>query len=368
MKKVILILILFMLAPSIYAERMALLIGNKHYKASPLSNPLNDVNAMRLKLTQLGFKVTVKHNLNRANMRTVIRNFSTRLRKGDMALVYYSGHGAQVKGQNYLIPVNNDIKKEFEISDGAVSLNFLLQNLTHSASKNNIVILDACRDNPFTRSFKSSTRGLARLQQRVGGTFVAFAASTGGVSNDGRGKYGTYTKHLLKHIATPNINLSEMFTNVRRAVSGETKGSQIPMEENALFDTVYLSRKSGGNGHSGDAEKRRQEILRQQQAQQRAKQEQIRQQQIKAQQAKARQSLQQNKKRKYKVINVPCWDGLNIRKGPSTEYEVIAELPANAKGINVISSMFVGGNPWVEIKWGGITGWVLKRYLAKITR
>ena len=222
------------------AERRALLMGNKDYQVSPLNNPINDVNALKIKLKKLGFTVTLKKNLNRKQMRTAIRSFKNTLSKGDLAVVYYSGHGAQVNGDNYLIPINNDIRDEFEISDGGVSLNFLIKNLVNAGSTN-IIILDACRDNPFKRRFKSSSRGLARIKQKVGGTLVAFAASAGGVSQDGNQSNGTYTKYLLRHIGTSGITLNQMFTRVRKDVVTATGNDQFPIEENGLLETIYLA-------------------------------------------------------------------------------------------------------------------------------
>jgi len=233
-------LLSILIATSANAERRALLIGNKDYQVSPLENPINDVVSLKPKLQNLGFKVTLKKNLTRKQMRSAIRAFKNTLSKGDLAIVYYSGHGAQVNGNNYLIPVNNDIRDEFEISDGGVSLNFLIQNLVNAGSTN-IIILDACRDNPFKRRFKSSTRGLARIKQKVGGTLIAFAASAGGVSQDGNQKNGIYTKYLLKHIATPGITLNQMFTRVRKDVVTATHNDQFPIEENGLLETIYLA-------------------------------------------------------------------------------------------------------------------------------
>lgn len=243
------LLLSLFIATSAQAERRALLMGNKDYQISPLNNPINDVIALKPKLIKLGFKVTLKKNLNRKEMRKAIRNFKNSLSRGDLAIVYYSGHGAQVNGDNYLIPVNNDIRDEFEISDGGVSLNFLMKSLV-TAGSTNIIILDACRDNPFKRRFKSNTRGLARIKQKVGGTLVAFAASAGGVSQDGRQKNGTYTKYLLKHIATSGISLNEMFTRVRKDVVTATSNDQFPIEENGLLDTIYLAGNQSAQNYS----------------------------------------------------------------------------------------------------------------------
>lgn len=233
-------LLLLLLTSVAHAERRALLIGNASYDVRPLYNPGNDVDEMQKKLEQLRFKVTPLKNLRRAEMRKRIRQFASSIRDGDEAIFYFSGHGAQVSGENYLLPIKHDIQQEFEISDGGVSLNFVLGQLVNAPSRYNVVILDACRDNPFHSEFKSVSRGLARLPKSVGSTLVAFAASPGGVSNDGQGRNGTYTKHLLKHMGTPGITLSQMFNRVRKDVYQASRKQQFPKEENGLFEDVYL--------------------------------------------------------------------------------------------------------------------------------
>ena len=248
MKKLACALVLILLTPSVYAERIALLIGNASYRSAPLRNPVNDVNAMSRKLRSLGFTVIAKHNLNRQQMRQAVKSFRQRLRRGDTALLYYSGHGVQVEGQNYLLPINNGIMDAFDISDGGVSLNFLLGNLNSSFAKEKIVILDACRDNPFKSRIKNLSKGLTRVGGSLGtGTLVAFSADSGQVSNDGRGANGIYTKHLLRHIGTAGISLNQMFMRVRRDVAKETNGRQVPKEDNGLVNQIYLARNGEDN-------------------------------------------------------------------------------------------------------------------------
>ena len=248
MKKLACALALILLTSNVYAERVALLIGNASYRSAPLRNPVNDVNAMARKLRNLGFVVTAKHNLNRQQMRQTVRRFKQRLRRGDTALLYYSGHGVQIKGQNYLLPINNGIMDAFDISDGGVSLNFLLGNLNSSQAKEKIVILDACRDNPFKSRIKNLSKGLTRVSGSLGtGTLVAFSAESGQVSNDGRGVNGIYTKHLLNHIGTAGISLNQMFMRVRKDVARETSGQQVPKENNGLVNQIYLAGVGGNN-------------------------------------------------------------------------------------------------------------------------
>ncbi|MBL7083655.1 MAG: caspase family protein [Candidatus Aminicenantes bacterium] len=144
--------------------RIALIIGNAHYKSSPLRNPVNDATDMARVLRERGFEVIMKTNANYKDMEKAIREFGKKLQKGGVGLFYFSGHGMQVKGVNYLIPVNEDIQEENEIKFKAVDANFVLSKMDSAGNQMNVMILDACRDNPFKRSFKSSSaRGLAQM-------------------------------------------------------------------------------------------------------------------------------------------------------------------------------------------------------------
>ncbi len=238
---ILLLLTLLFITPPLLAAKKALVVGNAHYAVKPLRNPLNDSSDMATTLRQLGFQVTRRDDLTRKAMRQAIRDFVQSLNKGDNAFFYFSGHGVQVDNKNYLLPIANDIQREYEVSDGAVSLDFILKSLAHADSEINIVVLDACRNNPFPSRFKSSRRGLAKLDQQIANTLVAFAASPGGVSDDGDKNNGVYTQALLNHIATPNISLPEMFTRVRQEVYANTQNKQLPEEVNRLLTTVYLA-------------------------------------------------------------------------------------------------------------------------------
>jgi formylglycine-generating enzyme required for sulfatase activity len=256
-----------LLSSAAFAERQALLIGNAQYRVGGLNNPLNDVTKMTQKLTDLGFRVTPRKNLSKAQMREAIRQFSLGLKAGDEALFYYSGHGMQVNNLNYLIPLKTDIKAEYEIPDEAVPLRFVLQALGHSKSRLNLVILDACRNNPFKSRFKGSNRGLARLNQNVSqSTLVAFSASPTQVSDDGNRGNGLYTYYLLKHLATPNITINQMFNKVRNDVYNESGHKQLPKEESGLLQDVILNPTVVTPVIPSQQQQQREQALRQQQA------------------------------------------------------------------------------------------------------
>lgn len=174
---IVLFLSVFLLIPQVYAERgiavnanesgserrIALIIGNAAYKSSPLKNPVNDALDMASALSQLGFQVTLGKNMNRKEMHKTIRKFGKDLKQGGVGLFYYAGHGIQVQGKNYLIPIGADIQSEDEVQVESIDAGSVLRKMEVAANTMNMVFLDACRDNPFARSFRSTSRGLAQM-------------------------------------------------------------------------------------------------------------------------------------------------------------------------------------------------------------
>jgi hypothetical protein len=162
-----------------------------------------------------------------------IRLFGEQLSKGGVGLFYFAGHGLQVKGRNYLVPVNADIAHEEEIEFNAVDVNLVLAKMDAAKNGLNIVILDACRNNPFARSFRSMQTGLAQMDAPTG-TFIAFATAPGSVAADGTGEHGVYTKYLLEEMTRPGIPIEQLFKQVRNGVMRETANRQIPWESSSL--------------------------------------------------------------------------------------------------------------------------------------
>jgi hypothetical protein len=214
-------------------ERMALIIGNAQYKNSPLNNPENDANAMANSLEEVGFKVTVHTNLDQLGMKKAIDKFGKSLPKDGVALFYFAGHGIQVGGHNYLIPVNTGIKAEEDVEYEAVRADRILAKMEAARTSVNIVILDACRNNPFARSFRSGSQGLAHMDA-PGGTLIAYATAPGSVASDGPGANGLYTQELIKHIQTPGLAIEEVFKRVRAGVRSLSKNQQTPWESSSL--------------------------------------------------------------------------------------------------------------------------------------
>jgi hypothetical protein len=210
-------------------KRTALVIGNSEYQIGSLRNPANDAQDMAGTLGTLGFDVTLKLNAGQEQMEQAISEFGRQLYQGGVGLFYYAGHGVQVGGENYLIPVNATIESESDVRYKAVNIGQVLGKMGEARNGLNIVILDACRDNPFAKSFRSSSRGLAVVNSAsVKGTLVAYATSPGNVASDGDDRNGLYTKHLLQHISAPGIPVEQVFKRVLQGVERDTNGKQSP--------------------------------------------------------------------------------------------------------------------------------------------
>jgi len=219
--------------------RIALVIGNGDYKDAPLRNPPNDAEDIAATLRGLGFDVILRKNANQQLTKAAIREFGQKLRGADSGLFYYAGHGLQVKGINYLVPVAVDIQSEADAEDQGVSLDYVMRTMEESGAKFNVSILDACRNNPFARSFRSVSRGLAQTQA-ASGMLIAYATSPGSVAADGSGRNGIYTKHLLKNLKEGDSDILKVFQRVRTGVVTETGGKQTPWETTSLIGDYYF--------------------------------------------------------------------------------------------------------------------------------
>ncbi len=227
--------------------RTALVIGNSTYENGPLRNPANDATDMAIMLKRLGFEVTLKTNATRRTMQSSISAFGKKLNSGGVGLFYYAGHGLQVKGRNYLIPVQALIESESDVEYEAVDAGRVLGKMEDAGNGFNIVILDACRNNPFARSFRSGTSGLAKMDA-PSGSILAFSTAPGSVAADGTGRNGLYTSKLLKHMARPNAKIETVFKRVRIDVARASGKSQTPWESSSLMGDFYFhSDKTGPN-------------------------------------------------------------------------------------------------------------------------
>lgn len=232
-------------AISAQGRRIALVIGNGAYKSSPLANPVNDANDIADALIKLSFSVVLKINADQRAMEDSIRAFGKKLRYGGVGLFYFAGHGLQVEGRNYLIPVGSDIESEADIKYEAVDAGRVLAQMEEAENGLNIIILDACRDNPFARSFRSSDRGLAKMDAPTG-SILAYSTAPGSVAADGVGRNGLYTSMLLEHMMTPGHTIERIFKNVRIAVMKDSGERQVPWESSSLTGDFYFYPKKRG--------------------------------------------------------------------------------------------------------------------------
>ncbi len=225
-------------------ERFALVIGNQNYEASPLRNALNDARSISDALAELEFRVSILEDANALSMTNAINSFYAQVRNhkstNKLAVVYYAGHAIQVNQANYLIPLNIKFDSQDTFISSLYHLSDLFSQMQTSPGLQNIVILDACRDNPFKDSFERPlAQGLAPVKAPAG-TLIAFATEPGGLASDGRRGNGVYTKHLLRYLPE-SISVEEVFKKVRSGVARDTRNNQIPWEHSSLLSEVYFS-------------------------------------------------------------------------------------------------------------------------------
>jgi hypothetical protein len=225
-------------------QRIALVIGNANYTVGKLKTPLNDATDMANALKELGFEVILLKDSSKRQMDDALDQFTTRINQGYVGLFYYAGHGMQVEGENYLIPVNAQIKAEKDVEYESMPLGKILGRMEDAGNRINIVILDACRDNPFRKFWRSSSRGLTAPVQAASGTLIAFATAPGKVASDGTGRNGLFTSYLLKYIKTPNMEVDLMMRKVRSDVAQNTNNYQVPWTSSSLIGEFAFNQKT----------------------------------------------------------------------------------------------------------------------------
>jgi len=221
-------------------KKIALVIGNSSYRSSPLKNPTNDARIMADALRRLGFEVEEETNLSFGEMSKSIDGFATKLKNGGVGLFYYAGHGMQVNNVNYLIPVDAEITDEKAVCSNSVDVRQVLDKMEQARNDVNIVILDACRDNPFIRSFPRSSFGLARMDA-PNDMFIAYATVPGKTAADGDGGNGLYTTELVKLIEVPGITLNQIFDRTLIAVQEKSGYKQNPLMVSNMGGDFYFT-------------------------------------------------------------------------------------------------------------------------------
>lgn len=254
---VALVLAAALAGPAAAGKRVALIIGNSAYThAPPLPNPANDARDVADRLRALGFEVLVGLDRTKAETDVVLRDFSSLLDGADAAVFFYAGHGLQVAGQNYLVPVDAKLAKERDLEFEAVRVDFVLKQMELGREdKTNVVFLDACRDNPLSRSLArtmgtrsaSVGKGLAQIDAGVG-TFIAYSTQPGNVALDGKGENSPFTEALVKRMSEPDRNLTSVMIDVRKDVIASTEGKQVPWDHSALTGEFYFDPNSKGDG------------------------------------------------------------------------------------------------------------------------
>lgn len=223
--------------PAQAGKRVALLVGNATYADAPLVNPSNDIRDVGRALNNLDFQVTSISNADQKRLQKAIREFGQAARGAEVALFYYSGHGIQSRGENYLIPVGANIQFESDIPDEAVAANSVMRWIEEATPKAAVVVLDACRDNPVAGRTKSLNKGLSRMDAPTG-TLVAFATAPGTTASD----EGLYAKALAKYLPQPGLDLQDIFAKVGAEVLQASRGKQRPRLDVGLYDKIYLAK------------------------------------------------------------------------------------------------------------------------------
>lgn len=240
--------VILLAAPVLAEPRHAIVIGNGDYRGlGPLENPPNDARLIERELASLGFQTMLLIDADEDRMKRAIRDFGRRLRAAGseaVGLFYYAGHGVQASGQNYLIPVGADVRDESDLDIEAVEADWVLAQMESAGNAINIVVLDACRNNPFARGFRSAERGLARMNAPTG-SFIAYATAPGDVAADGTERNSPYTAALARAISTPGMQIEQVFKQVRIEVLAATGGAQTPWDSSSMTRNFVFNSGTG---------------------------------------------------------------------------------------------------------------------------
>jgi len=222
-------------------NKKALCIGNASYPESPLKNPAKDAKDLSNKLTALGFSCMVCENSNIVTMQEALTTFADRLSDADVGLFFFAGHGMQIDGNNYLTAIDTDFESEISAKYSSLPLNMVIDFLEKGGNETSIIILDACRNNPYERRWRNGRNlGLAPVYAPKG-TIIAFATSPGQMASDGEGKNGAFTSALLKHIEVQNVTIEDLFKRVRNTLSVLTAGKQTSWEHTSLMGDFFFN-------------------------------------------------------------------------------------------------------------------------------
>ncbi len=258
------IFMLMTISDAFAAANRAFIIGNSKYtSAENLPNAKNDAQDVSEVLKKIGYNVSLNENLNLRSTQKNLQSFASNLEPEDNIIFYYAGHALQINGKNYLIPSDAKLTRAQDIEKETISIDLILSKF-RSKSRKLIIILDACRDNPFRNNsdigplLAAQSKGLARQEIGEKNTFIAFSTEPGNVALDGEGRNSPFAKALLENIETPGLEISLLMTSVRRKVFEDTKQQQLPWARSSLLDHFYIKEQSA-DGKEPDAAKRLQE-------------------------------------------------------------------------------------------------------------
>ena len=214
--------------------KLALIIGNSTYRSRPLLNPKNDSDDIASFLIDSGFEVIRVNNASFIEMQEAIKRYSDKLKENDVGLVFYSGHGVEYKGRNYLLPVDVSLSDEEDVPRQTIDASGLVDQVSRAEGKLNIIIIDACRSNFIPAKNRSLSQGLAKMDG-LGGTIVAFSTAPGMVAEDGNGRNSPYTKNLIKAMSVPGRKIEDVFKETAKMVEIETIGRQVPWYNSSIL-------------------------------------------------------------------------------------------------------------------------------------
>lgn len=247
-----LVVLLFLLCPAMqlfaqeHQKRLALVIGNAAYQfGGALKNPVNDADLMARTLEDLGFDVIKETDAGLKDMQSAFKGFVTRLDDYGVALFFYAGHGMQVDGQNYLIPVDARLEDKLSVEFEAFKVSSVNRYFAFNDDKLNIMILDACRNNPYRAWMRGGGQGFNAIEDQGAGTIIAFATREGETASDGTGSNGLFTQHLVEQMRIPQ-NITDVFQNTRVSVLKASNKQQVPQEWNMLTGNFYFTQTASG--------------------------------------------------------------------------------------------------------------------------
>ena len=238
------ILMCLLAVSSVYSQsntkRLALVIGNATYQGgSTLKNPVNDADLMASTLGDLGFEVIKETDATLIDMRNAFRNFANKIKHYDVALFFFAGHGMQIDGENYLIPVDAKLDDKYSIEYETLKVSSVNRIFSMNSENLNIMILDACRNNPYRSWMRGTGGGFTAIREQGAGTIIAFATREGETASDGIGNNGLFTEKLVEQMYIPQ-NITEVFQNTRIGVISESNKKQVPQEWNMLTGNFYF--------------------------------------------------------------------------------------------------------------------------------